>query len=299
MARSPKPPKAPKTPKKKYKIPARVAAPEKGFMSDGLLAELLAIAEESAPNDLRGNVLAHVKTQLATAKDLARERFERGRLDGIETARLLAAVHDGIIIGLWKFAVRHIAAENPKDLEAISLCAVGGYGRAEMAPESDVDLLFLSQSKIISDYAKELTEFILYMLWDLGLKVGHATRTVDQCLSLAKEDQTILTSLLDVRHLSGNEDLSETLYRKFRKMISRGKGRRQRRASRPSCALLDYALSGPRRTNYRCATWFGLYQARLIRRKGCDAVSQRSRLPVADAASPALDGGAANRAAEF
>ena len=134
-------------------------------------------------------------------------------------------MHDGIIIGLWKFAIEHIVPENPKDLEALSLCAVGGYGRAEMAPESDVDLLFLTQSKTVSDYAKSLTEFILYMLWDLGLKVGHATRTVDQCLSLAKEDQTILTSLLDVRHLAGNEDLSESLYRKFRKMISRGKGR--------------------------------------------------------------------------
>jgi len=217
--------RTPKKTKRANKIPARVAAPEKGFMSDGLLAELLVIADESRGDALRANVLAHVKNQLASAKDLARERFERGRLDGIETARLLAAVHDGIIIGLWKFAKRHMVPDNPKDLEALSLCAVGGYGRAEMAPESDVDLLFLTQSKTVSDYAKSLTEFILYMLWDLGLKVGHATRTVDQCLSLAKEDQTILTSLLDVRHLAGNEDLSESLYRKFRKMISRGKGR--------------------------------------------------------------------------
>ena len=217
--------KAPKKKKPGKKIPARVAAPEKGFMSDGLLAELLIIAEESSPDALRGNVLAHVKTQLETAKNLARERLERGRLDGIETARLLAAVHDGIIMGLWKFAVRQNVPENAKDLEAFSLCAVGGYGRAEMAPESDVDLLFLTGNKSLSDYSKTLAEYILYMLWDLGLKVGHATRRVDQCLSLAKEDQTILTSLLDVRHLCGDEELSQTLYRKFRKMISRGKGR--------------------------------------------------------------------------
>ena len=63
------------------------------------------------------------------------------------------------------------------------------------------------------------------MLWDLGLKVGHATRTIEDCISLAKEDQTILTSMLDVRHLSGDEELSEKLYRDFRKSISRGKGR--------------------------------------------------------------------------
>jgi len=118
-----------------------------------------------------------------------------------------------------------VIAEDSKAVETVSLCAVGGYGRGEMAPESDVDLLFLIHSKTVSAYAKELTEYILYMLWDLGLKVGHATRTVDQCLTLAKDDQTILTSLLDVRHLAGDESLSESLYRKFRKMISRGKGR--------------------------------------------------------------------------
>jgi len=226
MARAPK---APKKTKPSQQIPARVAAPEKGFVSDGLLAELLALAEEGGP-DLRTNILAHTKNQLETAKNLARERFERGRLDGIETARLLAAVHDGIIIGLWKFALRHVVGENPNENDPlsfplISLCAVGGYGRAEMAPESDVDLLFLTSKKTPLEHSKILTEYILYMLWDLGLKVGHATRTVDQCLALAKEDQTILTSLLDVRHLGGDEALSENLYRRFRKMISRGKGR--------------------------------------------------------------------------
>jgi len=209
MARSPKKPKADK------KIPARMAAPDKGFMSDGLLAELEAIANDSQ-GDLRVNILSHLKNKLTEAKALARERFERGRLDGIETARLLAAVHDGTIQGLWKFATRHfeklgIAGEASQVDAPISLCAVGGYGRGEMAPESDVDLLFLIPKKSSSDYTKALTEYILYMLWDLGLKVGHATRTVEQSLSLAKEDQTILTSLLDVRHLCGDEALSETL----------------------------------------------------------------------------------------
>ena len=223
MARAPK---APKKPKPAKKIPPRAAAPEKGFMSDGLLVELEAIAKDNRPDELRANILSHLKNKLTQAKDMARERFERGRLDGIETARLIAAVHDGTIQGLWKFASKHIVvAEDSKALETVSLCAVGGYGRGEMAPESDVDLLFLTRSKTVSDYAKELTEYILYMLWDLGLKVGHATRTAEQCLALAKEDQTILTSLLDVRHLAGDESLSENLYRKFRKMISRGKGR--------------------------------------------------------------------------
>ena len=95
-----------------------------------------------------------------------------------------------------------------------------------MAPESDVDLLFLTSDGTSSPYSEKLTEYILYMLWDLGLKVGHASRSVDQCLKLAKEDQTILTSLLDVRHLAGDEDLSERLYFQFRKNVTRGKGRK-------------------------------------------------------------------------
>ncbi len=206
-------------------IPDRVAAPDTGFSKGKLIADLDALAAEGGPN-LRSNVLGHLKTQLTTAKNDARKRFEMGRLDGLETARVLAALHDVIVTGLWDFTTRHfVRIEKPSEGERISLCAVGGYGRGEMAPESDVDLLFLTTDKSDSAYTERVTEYILYMLWDLGLKVGHASRTVDQCLKLAKEDQTILTSLLDVRHLSGDEDLSEDLYRKFRKAISRGKGR--------------------------------------------------------------------------
>ena len=94
-----------------------------------------------------------------------------------------------------------------------------------MAPESDVDLLFLIAEKKGSAYTEQVTEYMLYMLWDLGLKVGHATRTVEQSIKLAKEDQTILTALLDLRFLRGDETLSNELYAKFRKNITKGKGR--------------------------------------------------------------------------
>ena len=94
-----------------------------------------------------------------------------------------------------------------------------------MAPESDLDLLFLVADKKVSDDTKEITEYILYMLWDMGLKVGHAVRTIEQSIKLAKEDQTILTSLLDIRYLAGDETLAKTLYAKFRKNVAKGKGR--------------------------------------------------------------------------
>ncbi len=214
-----------RAPQKPNTIPDRETAPTTGFSLDKLSAELDGFAQAGGPN-LRTHILTHLKSHLTTSKNFARERFENGRLDGLETARVIAALHDDIVKALWNVTTQHVVvSENAAEEERVSLCAVGGYGRGEMAPESDLDLLFLTTEKSSSDYNKELTEYILYMLWDLGLKVGHASRTVDQCLKLAKEDQTILTSLLDVRHLSGDEDLSETLYRQFRKNITRGKGR--------------------------------------------------------------------------
>jgi [protein-PII] uridylyltransferase len=204
------------------KIPHRESAPDTGMSIKGLSAELDAIAKKGG-SKLRTHVLTHLKTSLTDAKNTARKRFEMGRLDGLETARLLAAIHDVIVISLWNFSAKHIVAQD--DAKGVSLCAVGGYGRGEMAPESDLDLLFLTADGSSSETLEALTEYVLYMLWDLGLKVGHATRSVDQCQKLAKEDQTILTSLLDLRHLSGDESLSEKLYTQFRKNITRGKGR--------------------------------------------------------------------------
>lgn len=206
-------------------IPDRTEAPSTGLSQNALTSQLNALAAKGG-KDLRQSILSHLKKTLDDGKNDARQRFEHGRLDGLETARVLAAVHDNIVIALWDFTTHHVVPEG-EDLSTsrISLCGVGGYGRGEMAPESDVDLLFLTGEKSTSPQTEKHIEYMLYMLWDLGLKVGHASRTIEQCLKLAKEDQTILTSLLDLRHLSGDEALTEDLYRQFRKTITRGKGR--------------------------------------------------------------------------
>jgi [protein-PII] uridylyltransferase len=99
---------------------------------------------------------------------------------------------------------------NPTEAERIAVLAVGGYGRAEMAPHSDVDLLFLTPWKV-TPWAESVIESLLYMLWDLKLKVGHATRTVRDCLRLAREDFTIRTALLEHRFVAGREDLATEL----------------------------------------------------------------------------------------
>ena len=99
----------------------------------------------------------------------------------------------------------------PTNSEKLSLIAVGGYGRGEMAPYSDVDLLFLTPYKI-TPWAESLIESMLYMLWDLKLKVGHASRTVKDCLRLAREDYTIRTSLVELRFLAGDAELAQNLH---------------------------------------------------------------------------------------
>ncbi len=99
---------------------------------------------------------------------------------------------------------------NPTEGERLALVAVGGYGRGEMAPFSDVDLLFLMPYKT-TPWAESLIESMLYILWDLKLKVGHASRTVKECVRLAREDYTIRTSLLEQRFLTGNAMLAKSL----------------------------------------------------------------------------------------
>ena len=99
---------------------------------------------------------------------------------------------------------------NPSDGERIAVMAVGGYGRAEMAPHSDIDLLFLVPWKV-TGWVEKVIESTLYILWDMRLKVGHASRSVDECLRLGRADVTIRTALLEQRFLMGNQALADTL----------------------------------------------------------------------------------------
>ncbi|MGR3468651.1 MAG: [protein-PII] uridylyltransferase, partial [Shimia sp.] len=95
--------------------------------------------------------------------------------------------------------------------QEVTILAVGGYGRGEMALHSDIDLLFLTEGTRSDAGAEAIAEEMLYILWDLKLKVGHATRTIKDCLKLAREDHTIRTTLVECRHLIGDPALSETL----------------------------------------------------------------------------------------
>ena len=126
---------------------------------------------------------------------------------------------DALITGVLDLATKRLfRLPNPTAGERLTLLAVGGYGRAELAPHSDVDLLFLHPYKI-TPHTEKLVEFLLYKLWDLGLKVGQATRSIDECIRLARDDSAVLTSLLEARFLWGDRTLMTELGERFDREI--------------------------------------------------------------------------------
>ena len=132
---------------------------------------------------------------------------------------------DCLILVVMDLATRVLhPLPNPTEAERIAICAVGGYGRGEMAPESDVDLLFLTPYKI-TPWAESVIESMLYVLWDLRLKVGHASRTIKDCLRLGTEDFTIRTALLENRYLAGGADLADELSMTLAKDLFKGSER--------------------------------------------------------------------------
>ena len=117
---------------------------------------------------------------------------------------------DCIVLQTLKLARDHIVDPAPKGTPVFAVMAVGGYGRGSMAPFSDVDLLFLGRTKI-TPWLESVIEAMLYIFWDLHLKVGHASRTIKECLKLGTEDYTIRTALLENRWLCGNRALAVEL----------------------------------------------------------------------------------------
>src|SRR6201994_4993435 len=106
----------------------------------------------------------------------------------------------------------------------MAIVATGGYGRGVLAAGSDIDLLFLLPYKQTA-WGESIAEAILYSLWDTGLKVGHATRSVDECIRQAKADMTIRTAILEARFLFGDRKLFDELVARFDKQVAQGSAR--------------------------------------------------------------------------
>jgi len=174
--------------------------------------------------ELRSRVLERLKILLSDAREQAREQLMADG-DGRACAEGLSRFQDELIRVIYDFTSHHVyRAQNPSAAERISIVATGGYGRNMLAPGSDIDLLFLLPYKQTA-WGESVVEYILYLLWDLGQKVGHATRSIDQCCKLSKSDMVIRTSLLDSRLIWGDQELFEEFERRFRKDVVKGTAR--------------------------------------------------------------------------
>lgn len=180
-------------------------------------------AAQGSPDDLRTQSVNILNAAQARGRAAIRDAFADAPFDAQAMTASYSYLTDGLINSVFDLTTRHlhpVKAQEP----GLSVIAVGGYGRGEMAPFSDVDLLFLIPSKI-TPWQTNAIEAMLYILWDLKLKVGHSSRTIRDCIQLAQEDFTIQTALLEHRHICGDIALAEKLSETLQSDLFSGSGR--------------------------------------------------------------------------
>lgn len=190
------------------------SAPEDAatVLSQALL-QLRADAAASGTVVPRDQALSAFRRHLARIQQHVRDEFETYRMAGLEAAQRLSALTDGVVRVLFDYAEGEIAGA-ARLTDRVAIAATGGYGRRVLAPFSDVDLLFLGPDEP-DPTTLRVIEFMLYFMWDLGLKVGHATRSIAHCLADADSDLTIRTSLLDARFVTGDRGLFDEFEARF------------------------------------------------------------------------------------
>jgi [protein-PII] uridylyltransferase len=186
------------------------------------LAEEIARLVAARGAGARADVVAALKAALEAGRAELDRRLEEKPSAGHEITgghaflidQLVRTIHDHVIADVYPSINRSMA-------ERLTLVAVGGYGRAEMAPHSDVDIAFIHPTRN-APWCEQVIEAMLYYLWDLGLKVGHSSRSVDDTIRMAKSDLTIRTALLEGRYVWGDQDLYDETARRFADEVVKG-----------------------------------------------------------------------------
>ena len=193
------------------------------FETARITAAVDALAEKHAGREdvFRSALAQLLKAEMIAARTTAQDILLKDR-HGRRCAERLCFMQDEIIRVLYSAATRHLYRSHvPSGAERMAVVATGGYGRGLMAPESDIDLLFILPYKQTA-WGEQVAEAILYCLWDMGLKVGHATRSVDESIRQARGDMTIRTAILETRFLTGDQPLYDELVERFDKEVVQG-----------------------------------------------------------------------------
>jgi [protein-PII] uridylyltransferase len=145
--------------------------------------------------------------------------LHRSGRSGRDICRGRAVMLDALLWHLWETARSGLSAQAQKEFPPLALVAVGGYGRGELNPHSDIDFMFLHDGQVAAGkplpYLSKLIDGVLYPLWDIGLKVGHAVRSIDDCVKVANSDMQSKTSLIEARFITGEE----ALFARFQKTL--------------------------------------------------------------------------------
>ena len=188
---------------------------------EDLFKKIEADAKERLPLPPTGDAAEKLARYKAFLKvETHRLKIEhRAGADGREICRARATILDALLRHLWEVSKTSLSPQAQKEFPPLALVAIGGYGRAELNPHSDIDFMFLHDGQIAANkplpYLSKLIDGVLYPLWDVGLKVGHAVRSIDDCVKVANTDMQSKTSLIEARLIVGDE----TLFNKFQKTL--------------------------------------------------------------------------------
>ncbi|WP_070157934.1 [protein-PII] uridylyltransferase [Sphingobium phenoxybenzoativorans] len=194
-------------------LPQRRAIIDRRALSDAIAA----IAQEKKGDSaqLRAAIVGELRVALENGRSEAARRLAARPTRGREMVSALAFLVDQILRILYDATTQYLyPISNPSTGERLALIAVGGYGRGEMAPFSDVDIGFITPYKP-TGWTEQVIESMLYSLWDLGLKVGHSSRSIDETMRMAKADLTVRTALLEARYVWGDRGVYEQTATRF------------------------------------------------------------------------------------
>ncbi len=191
------------------------------FDADAIFNEIRASLSDTSPAGVRRATIEVLRPQLKSGREKIAQAIAEHPFAARDAVQAYCLLTDGVIETVFRVGTEILHPNpNPTEGERIAVLAVGGYGRGEMAPYSDVDLLFLMPWKV-TPWAESLIESMLYILWDLHLKVGHASRSIQECVRLGRDDYTIRTALLENRCLVGDPALAEKLQKTLRSDLFR------------------------------------------------------------------------------
>jgi len=182
------------------------------------MQELLKKIHTSAAARLKLPPGRHAGQELARYKAFLKVETHRLKLlhraggGGLDICHAGAVVLDALLRSLWDTAKASLSAQAQKEFPPLALVALGGYGRAELNPHSDIDFMFLHSRQVAAGvrplpYLSRIIDGLLYPLWDISLKIGHSVRSIEDCVKIANTDMQSKTALIEARLVAGDEAL--------------------------------------------------------------------------------------------